>query len=415
MNINMADSKVISHSDEMDTIRIKPVNHILKCHEIVKTDFVRGQGVYLYDSSDKKYVDFEAGIWCTALGYNHHKINQVIQRQLQKVIHLGTRYPNFLAEEASVAVLDAMSLPDGKCIFLSSGSEAVEFGVQSVKLITEKPLLLTFSGSYLSAYGSAGKKNSEEWFCFDWKNCNSCSFPDECSERCCHLNRIPFELIGGLVLEGNTGGLAKFPPKHLVQTLVSIIRQKGGFIIANEITTGMGRTGLWFNYQHYGIQPDIIALGKGLGNGYPVSAVAMTRDIAGRLEKMEFRYAQSHQNDPLGCAIAKEVITIFHEDGIVETGSKTGIYFMDKLKQLKERSKLIKEVRGRGLMIAVELETMYKNVSATLVYQQLLERCFIVGYNPVANILRFYPALIIGEEDIVSLLENLEQILNNGQ
>jgi len=387
------------------------MKHILKCHEIVKTDFIRGQGQYLYDSNDNKYIDFEAGIWCTALGYNHHRIKQVMESQLQKIIHLGTRYPNFLAEEASIAVLNTLSFPDGKCIFLSSGSEAVEFGVESIKIITNKSLM-AFSSSYLSAYGSAGKKNSNEWICFDWEVCNSCSSTYECNPLCHNLNNIPFKLIGGLVLEGNGYGLAKFPPKHLVKTLAEIIKKNGGLIMANEVTTGMGRTGLWFGYQHYEIKPDIVALGKGLGNGYPVSAVAMTQEVAEKLERKELRYAQSHQNDPLGCAIAKEVISVFHDEGIIENVNKRGIYFLDSLNKIKERNNFIKEVRGSGLMIAIELNSDNNKISSSSVCRQLLERYFLVGYNSSFNTVRFYPSLIIGKEDISSLVENMEQILN---
>ena len=147
------------------------MEHILRCHDIVKTDFVRGEGCYLYDTHDQRYIDFEAGIWCTALGHNHWRINQVMQTQIQKIIHLGTRYPHFLAEEAATEVLDVAGLPNGKCTFLSSGSEAVEFGVQITRRMTGRPLLLTFSDSYLAAYGSAGKKNPDEWYRLDWQAC----------------------------------------------------------------------------------------------------------------------------------------------------------------------------------------------------------------------------------------------------
>ena len=134
------------------------MNHILKCHEIVKTDFVRGQNCYLYDSRGKRYVDLESGIWSTALGHGHPRISQVIRAQLEKVIHLGTRYPSPLADEAAIEVLDIVGLGDGKCVFLSSGSEAVEFAVQIARRTVTKPLFLTFSTSYLAAYGSRQKE-----------------------------------------------------------------------------------------------------------------------------------------------------------------------------------------------------------------------------------------------------------------
>lgn len=388
------------------------MNHVLRCHEIAKTDMVRGRGCYLYDVHDKRYVDFEAGVWCTALGHNHPRVNQAIRTQTEQIIHLGYRYTNILAEKAAVEVLGTGALSDGKCIFLSSGSEAVEFGVQIARRITGQPLLLTMSDSYLAAYGSAGRKSSEEWYCFDWESCVACPHSDECDPQCSHLREIPFELIGGLVFEpGNAWGLVKIPPKQLVQTLVSMVKQQHGLVVVDEVTTGLGRTGAWYGFQHYSLHPDIVAIGKGLGNGYPVSAVVMTHDIADTLENSGFRYVQSHQNDPLGCAIAKEVVTVLREEGLVERSNRVGVHFRQELEHLAERHDIVKEARGRGLMIGMELEGNNEHLSVTSVYRGLLERGFLVGYSPVANFLRFYPPLTIGEEDIAQLLENLDHIL----
>lgn len=372
------------------------MDHILKCHEIFKTDFVHGQNCHLYDSEGKKYVDFESGIWCTALGHNHPRVNRVIKTQLKNIVHLGTRYPNVLAEEAALSVLGAVGIEDGKCTFLSSGSEAVELGVQIIRRVTGKPLLLTFQNSYLAGYGSAGQKRLDEWCLFDWSASGD-------------LDQIPFEQIGGFVFEpGGSGiGFVKFPPKGLLQEIVRRVRQAGGLIAANEITTGMGRTGLWFGFQHYDIQPDIVSLGKGLGNGYPVSAVAMRREVAERLEQDGFRYVQSHQNDPLGCSIAKEVISIFREEFWVEKGDAKGQWFLDGLKQLKKHAS-VKDARGRGMELALEFQPQ---LSAASVYQTLLENGFLVGYYPAGNILRFDPALTIEQEDIAHLLECLDNVL----
>lgn len=381
------------------------MDHILKSHEIFKTDFVRGQNCHLYDSEGRKYVDFESGIWCTALGHNHPRVNWAIETQLKNIAHLGTRYPNFLAEEAALDVLEVVGIKDGKCVFLSSGSEAVEFGVQIVRRLTEKPLLLTFKDSYLGSYGSAGKKKLDEWYLFDWDAVAATDY-DHC------LNEIPFEKIGGFIFEpGGSGiGFVKFPPKPLVQEIVRRIQQAGGLVTVNEVTTGMGRTGKWFGFQYYDIRPDIVSLGKGLGNGYPVSAVAMKRDIAQKLEDSGFHYVQSHQNDPLGCSIAKEVIATFREENWVERGNAKGECFLEGLKQLGKRHDVVKEARGRGMLLALEFYPR-QGFSAEAAYHALLENGFLVGYYPAGNILRFDPALTIEEEDITKLLECLNVIL----
>jgi acetylornithine aminotransferase len=228
------------------------------------------------------------------------------------------------------------------------------------------------------------------------------------------LRGIPFEQIGGFVFEpGNAHGLVKLPPRQLVQTLVNLVKQRSGLVVVNEITTGIGRTGAWFGFQHYEIQPDVVAVGKGLGNGYPVSAIAMSHDVADRLENSAFRYVQSHQNDPLGCAVASQVLTVIRDDGLIERSERIGTHFLHELRHLGEQRDVVKEVRGRGLMIAMEFEGHDKGFSAASAYRKLLEGGFIVGYNPAANLLRFYPPLIIGEEDVTQLLESLEHVIKS--
>ena len=170
-------------------------------------------------------------------------------------MHLGTRYPSLLAEQAAVNLLDLVGMDNGKCICLSSGSEAVEFGVQAARRHTEKPLLLTFSNSYLGAFGSAGSKSSNEWRVIDWSAC-----------------------------------------------------------------TG-------------------------------TEAVAMRPEIAERLESSGFRYAQSHQNDPLGCSVANEVIAILRDEHWVDRGNTVGTVFLEGLKRLADKHEVVREARGRGLLL----------------------------------------------------------------
>lgn len=382
------------------------MEHLLKCHEIVKTDFVRAENCFLYDSEGRRYVDFESGIWCTALGHNHPRITQTITSQLSQVMHLGTRYPNNVIEEAAKAVLEITGMENGKCIFLISGSEAVELGVQAIRRMTGKPLMLTFQNSFLGSYGSAGTKRSDEWFLFDWLSTAQKDI-DEC------IQQIPFDQIGGFAFEPGGSGIShlRFPPASLIRKIVEETRRHGGLILVNEVTTGMGRTGKWFGFQHYDIQPDIAALGKGLGNGYPVSVTAMRRETAERLEGNGFRYAQSHQNDPLGSAVAKEVIKLMRDEGWVEKGDEMGRFFLGELKKLAQKHAVIKEARGRGALLGLEFNP-HEKANAAWAYRVLLEEGFVVGYYPDANLLRFDPALTMEKENILSLVASLDKRLS---
>jgi acetylornithine/N-succinyldiaminopimelate aminotransferase len=390
------------------------VDHVLKCHEMIKADIVRGDNCYLYDADGKKYVDFESGVWCTMLGHNHPRIKQAIQKQMDNVMHLHYRYTSHLAEEASVGLLESAGFTDGKCLFLSSGSEAVEFGVQTAKLLTGKKYLLALSQSYLAAYGSAGQRDANEWIGIDLDSCLACTRESGCDTNCENLKHVPFGDIAAFVFEpGSASGNVKFPPQKLVDFVTVQIRQSGGVVIVDEVTTGLGRTGKWYGFDHYNLKPDVVVVGKGLGNGYPVSAVALQRCLADELEKRQFRYVQSHQNDPLGCAVAREVVRVIQEEQLAERSAQLGSGFLSQLRQLEDRCAPVKQIRGRGLMIAIEFVPMQKGPIAALVFGKMLERGFLTGYNPSSNVVRFLPALTIEQEQITSLIENLCDVLAN--
>jgi acetylornithine aminotransferase len=390
------------------------VSHVLRCsgYDLIKTDIVRAKGCYLYDAQGQGYLDLESGVWCTALGHSHPRIVRLLQAQSKRLMHLAYRYSAPEVEAAAEAVLDVAGMEDGRCLFLSSGSEAVEFGVQVARRLSERPLLLTLSDAYLAAYGSAGRKSPAAWHTFDRQPCAACGHAETCDPACKHLQSIPFDRIGGFVFEpGNSSGLVRLPPKGLLEALARRVRSQGGLVVVDEVTTGLGRTGAWFGYQHYGLQPDIVALGKGLGNGYPVSAVALTEEVAARLMATGFHYAQSHQNDPLGCAVAREVVNVLREEELIERSAELGKHVLAALTALAAEHAVIKEVRGRGLMIAIELVSGSGHPTAIQLYHRLLERGFIVGCKPVANLLRCYPPLVIGERDMSRFVENLSAIL----
>jgi acetylornithine/N-succinyldiaminopimelate aminotransferase len=382
------------------------VAHIVKCHDVADIDFVKGENCDLFDDQGRRYLDLESGCWCTCLGHSNPRIVKTMQTQVENIVHLGTRFPNAATEEAACLVLGITGIKDGKCSFLSSGSEAVELGAQIIKAVTGKKLLLTFSNSYLGSYGTTGKKTEGEWVVFDWTSLEN---PDD--PAC--LDDIPFDKLGGFVFEpGGSGiGFLNFPPKKLVENIAARIKAAGGLIAANEITTGMGRTGKWFGFQHYEIQPDIVSIGKGLGNGYPVSCVAMKREIAETLEKMGFHYVQSHQNDPLGCTIARDVVKLLRDEKWIEIGAEKGQFFLAGLKNIAKKYPMVKDARGRGMLLGMEFERT-EHFSVQLVAQEILNNQYLVGCYPAGNIIRFDPAFTIDKEDITRFLVNLNGIIN---
>lgn len=381
-------------------------------YEVYDTYIVRGENCYLYDEQGNKIIDFEAGVWSTVLGHSHPHINGVIYEQLQNIMHLGYRYKSRIVEEAAEKILGITSLPNGKCIFLSSGSEAVELVVQMAKRIMAKPLLLTMSGSYLSALGSASKKADNEWFSFDLSLCKGCTFVETCNPDCEILKKIPFDDIGGFVFEpGNTSGMAKLPPKGLIKNIVKRIKGQEGIIIANEVTTGIGRTGRWFGFEHYDIVPDMVAIGKGIGNGYPVSVAVLSSNIAKRVYGTGFVYAQSHQNDALGSAVALEVIKVLQQEQLINKSALLGEQFKRKLIEISNVSHLIQEVRGVGMMLVAEFNDSLGTEHLSEIHRKLFQSGFLVGSSWRANLLRFYPALTISENNINDMLTCLTSLL----
>jgi len=374
-------------------------------YNMLNPTIVSSDNCYIVDEKGKRYVDFESGVWCVSLGHNNKQINATIQNQMNAISHVGYRYTSKIVDAAAEKVLNLLDFDDGKCVFLSSGSEAVEFGVQLAKQIMKKPYFLCLNNYFLSSYGISSTRNKENWISLDLCEYNG----DEVE----FLRNVPFDEIGAFIFEpGNASGIVKLPPKGLIKTIDARIKEHGGIIVVDEVTTGTGRTGKWFGFEHYDMRPDIVSFGKGIGNGYPVSVVALSKYISDSAEKAGFKYAQSHQNDPLGCAVVKEVITIIEHNQYIERSARMGIVLEKELNSLLKKHKCIKEVRGIGLMYVMEFSHDIQT-HLEIIHKELFDAGFIAGINATANLLRFYPPLTIEESDIKVLVTALDKILPN--
>jgi acetylornithine/N-succinyldiaminopimelate aminotransferase len=380
--------------------------------EVKIKDAVRAENCQVITSSGRRYVDLESGIWCTGLGHSRPELLKVMADQAGRISHTGYCYTNDVVENAAEKVLALLGFEGGKCNFLCSGSEAVEFGVRVAKEVIGRPLLMTMADSYFGAYGSAAKKDPDEWYSFDWTNCATCSDETACGPDCTHWTKIPFERIGGFLFEpGSSAGMVRFPPKKLVENLDQEMKKTGGLMLVNEVTTGMGRTAKWFGFQHYDIVPDIVALGKGIGNGYPVSVTGFAPGVVERLGDAPIKYAQSHQNDPLGAAIAGKVIDIFQNEGLIARAGMLSDILLPGLEAIGRSSPRVADLRGRGLMAALELQDDASASFTTRVYEELLDAGYIVAKRPGINLLRIDPPLTIAEEDLRGFLEALKGIV----
>jgi 2,2-dialkylglycine decarboxylase (pyruvate) len=204
-----------------------------------------------------------------------------------------------------------------------------------------------------------------------------------------------------------------FPPTDYLQKLRDVTRNLGILLIVDEAQTGFGRCGQWFDVQNHAIEPDILVLSKTAGNGYPAAAVIVTDAVAKKLESRRFMHLSSHQNDPLAAAVVLAVIDTVERQGLIQQSRAMGEYFMEGLGLLKEKHSLITDVRGRGLMIGIELDPSGPNRDAlALKAAMLCERKGVhLTFSYFEPVLRIIPPLIISEAEIDMALSVLNDVL----
>ena len=384
------------------------MEHVLICtgHELKIPNIVKSKGPYLYDKQGKRYMDLESGVWCTSIGHNNEEINGIIKNQIDSLMHAGFCYSNEILEKSAESILKVAGFNNGKSVFLCSGSEAIEISSQMAKHLTAESVSLALHDSYLGAYASITDK-SRNWHLLNWEQCKTCSDKDECDLSCEVLRKIPKNVSDFIFEPGSSSGFVRFPPKAMIKNIVKIVRDNNGKIIANEVTTGIGRTGKWFGYQHYDINPDFIAVGKGIGNGYPVSIALINEYTARQLELKPFHYSQSHQNDPLGASIVQGVIQYIERNDLISKAQRNGALLQKQFESVVDKE-IILEVRGRGLMFAVDI----KNESLTnSIYSELIRKGYIVGNR--GSSLRIDPPLTISKAEIDGFIEALRETISH--
>jgi len=377
-------------------------------HALYLPNIVRAENCSLFDDDGKRYVDMESGVWCTSVGHGNPAVKAAIVDQMESVGHVGFCYGSSVTETAAGAVQDLLGIKGGKCTFLCSGSEAVEYGVRAMRTVLDGKKIMTMGDSYFGAYGDATNKESG-WFIFDWFDCADCGRSD-CNDECPRWASIPLDDIGGFLLEpGSSSGLVRFPPAQLIESIVRAIHERDGLFMVNEVTTGVGRTGKWFGYQHYAVQPDVIALGKGIGNGYPVSVSAFGPRLADRLGDTPIAFGSSHFNDPLGASVVSAVIGQIEDNRLIDRAGELSRILLNGLESLADRLPAVKAVRGRGLMAVIELDLPAEETADF--HKGLVEAGYICALRPGSGVMRMDPALTIEEPDLNDFLATLEERL----
>ncbi|MFI2751995.1 aspartate aminotransferase family protein [Cellulomonas sp. P22] len=354
-------------------------------------DVITASGCVLRTADGRELVDFESGVWCANLGHGHPAVTSALVDQALAVAHVGYRWSHPVVMRARARLCEVTGVPDGRAVLLASGSEAVELGLRIASAVTGRDGVLRFSGHYLSAFGAAGAPGTGRQLTVEELDAMSGA------ER-----RDALARVAAVVLEpGNSSGLVRLPDAERVARVVDAVRAAGGLLVVDEVTTGFGRTGRWFGFQHLGVRPDVVAVGKGAGNGYPVSAVVVTREVADRVEQAGLRYAQSHQDDPLGAAVLLAVIEAIESEDLLSAAVDRGAQLTSGLAALAASGHGVRAVRGRGLMCAFDVAPG----TAAQTQSSLLDSGYLVGAHLAHDTIRVYPPLVVTPAQIDGFLD----------
>jgi ornithine--oxo-acid transaminase len=322
--------------------------------------YVSAQGSYLYDAAGRAYLDFHTGEGFASLGHNHRDVAEVLQAVVGTDLLDGVQIhysplAGMLAEELCQRLPPALDA----AFFTSSGSEAVDSAMKFARAATRRPRLLAcesgFHGVSLGPLSLVGDEFFKEGFGPLLPGCSLVPFGD--------LGRLEAELrtrdVAAFIVEPIQGRAVTPPPAGYLQDAQDLCRHHGTLFVADEIQTGLGRTGKWFAFEHWGLDPDVVLVGKALSGGYvPIAAMATTRKIydkaVGTLER-SYIHQSTFGRNRLSMAAGLATLRIIERDGLVNRAAQLGALLQDGLRELKERYEIVKDVRGYGLMLGIEL------------------------------------------------------------
>ncbi|EDP75024.1 aspartate aminotransferase family protein [Hydrogenivirga sp. 128-5-R1-1] len=374
--------------------------YLIENYTRLPVSFVRGEGVYLYDESGKEYLDFLSGIAVCSLGHSHPKLSRAICDQVNKLIHVSNLFINPWQEELAGELMKEF-WTEGKVFFCNSGAEANEAGIKLVRKFfrdrgENRYRLITFrKGFHGRTYGSlsaTAQGNLHKGFepmleGFDYAELNDIN----------SVKGLISKETAGVMLEviQGEGGVNECDPEFL-REVQELCRGEGLLLIVDEVQTGIGRTGMFYGYQHYGIEPDIITLAKGLGGGVPIGAVIAREEVAEHLTPGS--HGSTFGGNALACRSG--LVVVEEVKRLLPHIQEVGEYFKGRLEDLK-----VGMVKGKGLMLGLDIGRECKEIVL-----KALERGLVINCTG-GSVLRFLPPLIVGKEHIDEAIEILREVI----
>ncbi|MEM2109962.1 MAG: aspartate aminotransferase family protein [Candidatus Odinarchaeota archaeon] len=385
---------------EIMSLEDKYTANVYGKREVVIT---KGRGALVWDINGVEYIDCLGGHGVCVLGHSHPKIIEAISNQISKIITVpGVLYSDIRAEAAEKLVKIA---PKGltKIFFSNSGAEATETAIKLARKHTGKKEIITmikgFHGRTLGALSATWKNEYREPFEPLLPGFKFVDYGD--AEK---VEKAVTEDTAAVIVEpiqGESGVI--IPPPTYLKELRELCNKKGILLIFDEVQTGFGRTGKDFACQHWNVNPDILALAKGIGGGVPVGATLASDEIWGSMKPGD--HGSTFGGNPLACAAVSAAVDILRNERLSEKAAQTGAYALQQLHKHLDQNRLIREIRGLGLMIAVELKTKAKPYVVKAVKERLL---VLTSGN---TILRLLPPLVITREQIDQVAERLSRVI----
>jgi 4-aminobutyrate aminotransferase len=399
-----------------------------------------GSGCIIKDVDGNSYIDFNSGLAVLNVGHNHPKIVAAIKKQAEKLIHYS--YTDFYYEEVTALAEELSKITPGKfnkkIYFGNSGAEAIEAAMKLARWHTRKPYYISFIGAFhgrtMGALSlTASKPVQRRHFSplipsvyhVPYPYCYRCIFkldPSDCGSHCINFIEemvfqrfVPPEDVAAIFFEPIQGeGGHIVPPPQYLQKLRRLADKYDILLVDDEIQSGIGRTGRWFAVEHWGIEPDIVCVAKAIASGLPLSAVIARSEI---MDWEGGSHASTFGANPVACASALAVLEVIREEKLLDNATKQGHYAMKRLNEISEKFELIGDVRGKGLMIGVELVKNKKTKApAREEVRKVMEKCWKRGLAIItcgASTIRIAPPLTISSEIVDEALEILESAIKD--
>ena len=411
MNLIIIDSKIyIFNTAALAAVFIsKSMNYLMKNYNPLPVSFDYGKGCYLYSEKGKKYLDAISGIGVCGLGHSNNQITKVINSQSKKLLHVSNLFHIKNQEELAKKICKISKMDSA--FFCNSGSEANETAIKlarlhanNKKLKNSKIIMFdrSWHGRTIATLSATGNKSVRKGFEPVLNGFLECQFNNIQSVKKAisnnNVSAIMIEIIQG------EGGI-RLANKDFIKNIREITQKKDILLIVDEVQSGMGRTGKWFSYQNYNIKPDIVSCAKGMGNGVPIGACLGNKKVSKLFTPGS--HGSTFGGNPLVCAVSSKVIDVIENNNLNSNSKKVGDYIRSQLKSKTKKINIVKEVRGLGLMIGIEIKKHNSNI-----VKDCLEKGLILNLTS-GNVIRLLPPLITTKNQANFIIKNLCEVLES--